>query len=163
MSAALGDGVIAFASVVGTVCREPADLFTLGDLVEQVRQNRSIGHVASRNLDGAKLQCLLVDPEMGLMPDRPLWAAMFARVPFAHTLDLDPCTADKKAQRPLGAAIGNVHGKGLLATRQCAEVGHRPFKADQAQQALDKPGRLSQRHAEKTFIERQVRIANPPT
>lgn len=46
-------GAMAFAGVVDTVCRDAADLFILGDLLEQVGQNRSIADVASRDLDGA--------------------------------------------------------------------------------------------------------------
>ena len=42
----------------------------------------------------------------------------------------------------------NVDGKGLLAATERAEVGHIPVDADQPQQALDKAGRLAQRHAE---------------
>jgi hypothetical protein len=38
--------------------------------------------------------------------------------------------------------------EGLLAAAQRAEVGHRPVKADQSQQAFDELGRLPQRHAE---------------
>jgi len=39
-------------------------------------------------------------------------------------------------------------GQGLLAAAQRAEVRHRLVQVDQPQQALDKPGRLPQRHAE---------------
>ena len=112
MSAALGDGVMAFAGSVGNVCHDAADLFILGDLGERVGQNRSIADVASRDLDGTNLQFLLVDSEMELTPDTPLWAAMFARVPFAFTFDLDPCAVDKKVQRPLEAAIRCEIGSG---------------------------------------------------
>ena len=35
-----------------------------------------------------------------------------------------------------------------LAPRQRAEIRHRPVQADQAQKALDEPGRLSKRHPE---------------
>lgn len=58
MSATLGDGVMAFAGVVGTVCRDAADLLILGDLVEQVRQNRRIVDVAYRFLQECPWQRL---------------------------------------------------------------------------------------------------------
>lgn len=39
----------------------------------------------------------------------------------------------------------------LLAPRQRAEVRHSPIQADQPQQALDRAGRLSERHSEQHF------------
>ena len=57
-----------------------------------------------------------------------------------------------------------VHSPAEQRARQRAEVGHRPFKADQAQQALDEPGHLSQSHTEqnlhrKAGLNRGVAIA----
>ena len=43
----------------------------------------------------------------------------------------------------------NVDGKRLLATAKRAEVRHIPVQANKAKQALDEPGRLPQRQAEK--------------
>ena len=42
----------------------------------------------------------------------------------------------------------HIDGEGLLSAAKRAKVGHRPAEADQAQQALDEPGRLPQRQAE---------------
>ena len=99
-------------------------------------------------LNGSDLQRLLVDPEVDFAPDPPFGTAMLARIPLAFTLDLDAGAVDQQVQRPLRAAIRDVHGQGLLAAGQRAEVGHCPVQADQLQQALDKPGRLPKRHAE---------------
>lgn len=73
---------------------------------------------------------------------------MFAGVPLAFTLDLDPGAVDQQVQRTVRSAIGDIHIQGLLASRQRAEVWHRPVEADQPQQALDEAGRLAQHHAE---------------
>lgn len=46
-------------------------------------------------------------------------------------------------------AVEGVDGQSLLTARQRTGVGRHPVKANQPQQALDEPGRLSERHAEK--------------
>ena len=43
------------------------------------------------------------------------------------------------------------HGRRLLAAAQGAEIRHIPVQANQPKQALDKPGRLPQRHPEQDF------------
>ena len=78
--------------------------------------------------------------------------------PFApFALDLDAGAIDQQVQWPLGAAVGDVHGQGLLAAGQRAEVGHRPVQTDQPQQALDEAGRLPERHAEQ-HLHRESRL-----
>ena len=64
---------------------------------------------------------------------------------------------DQQVQRPFGPAVGNIHGQGLLAAGQRAEVGHRPVEADQPQQALDEAGLLPKRHA-KQDLHRKARL-----
>lgn len=102
-------------------------------------------------LGSTDFQGFLVDPNMDLAPDLALRAAMLVGVPLAFALNLDPGAVDQKVQRAVRTAIRNVHLQGLLAKRQRAEVGHGPVQADHAQQALDEPGRLPQRHAEQRF------------
>ena len=104
--------------------------------------------MAPGDLDRANLQCFLVNPEVDLTPDPPFGAPVLAGVPFAFALDFDPGAIDQQVQRALGTAVGDVDGQGLLTARQSAEVGHRPVEANQTQQALDEPGRLTERHAE---------------
>ena len=116
MGAAVGDRIVAFAGVVGAVCRDAADLLTLWDLVEKVGQDRCIANVASGDLDSPDFQGFLVNPEMDSAPDPPFGGPMLAGVPLTFALDLDPGAIDQQVQRPLGAAIGDVHGKGLLAS-----------------------------------------------
>src|SRR5690606_37550953 len=138
----------ALAGIIGSVSGDAADLLACRDLAEQVGQDRCITDMAPGDLDSADLQCLLVDSEVDLAPDAPLGAAVLARVPLAFALNLDAGAVDQQVQRPFGATIRNVDGEGLLASAQRAEVGHRPVKADQAQQAFDEPGRLPECHAE---------------
>jgi hypothetical protein len=82
--------------------------------------------VAPGDLDGPDLQCFLVDPEMDLAPDAPFGTAMLAGVPLAFALDLDPGAVDQQVQRPLGAAIGDVDGQGLLAADSVLKSGDTP-------------------------------------
>lgn len=51
--------------------------------------------------------------------------------------NLDTCSVDQQAQRLLRAAIGNVHGRGLLSSAQHAEGRQHLVETNQAQQALD--------------------------
>ena len=69
VSAAFSDGIVALAGVVGTVCRDTADLLALRDLAEKVGQDRRIADVAPGDLNGSNLQRFLVDPEVDLAPD----------------------------------------------------------------------------------------------
>lgn len=98
--------------------------------------------MASGDLDGSNLQCSLIDAEVDLASDATFRAPMLARMPLAFTLDLHPCAVDQQIQRPLGAALGNVHGQRLVAPAPRAEVRDRSVETDQAQQALNKVGRL---------------------
>ena len=149
MGAALSDRVVAFARVIGAICRDAANLLVLRDLAEQIGQDRCVTDMAPGDLDSPDLQCFLVDPEVDLAQDTPFGAAMLAGVPFAFALDLDARAVDEQVQRALRTTVGDVDGQGLLTAGQRAEVGHRPVEADQPQQAFDKAGRLPQGHAEK--------------
>jgi hypothetical protein len=81
---------------------------------------------------------------------------MLARVPLAFALDLDARAVDQQVQRPLGAAVGDVHSQGLLAAADRAEVRHRPVEADQPQEALDEPVVCRNAIPKRTFIVRQT-------
>ncbi len=109
-----------------------------------------IPNVAAGHLDGPDFQCLFINPEVDLPPDAAFCTAVLACIPlaFAFALDLDPGAVDQQVERALRPPMRDVHGKGLLATAERAEVRHLPVQADQAKQALDEPGRLPQRHAE---------------
>lgn len=68
MGAAIGDGVMALARIVGSVSGDRSDLHVGRDLVQQLRQHRSITDVASGDLDGSDLQRLFVDADVDLAP-----------------------------------------------------------------------------------------------
>ena len=73
--------------------------------------------MAPGDLDSADLQCFLIESEMDLAPDAPFGTAMLAGMPLAFPLDLDAGAIDQQVQWPLGAAVGDVYGQGLLAAR----------------------------------------------
>lgn len=101
MGAAVSDGIVPFACVVGPVCCDATDSLVRRDLGEQVGQNRRVANVAPGDLDGTNLQRFFIYPEMNLAPHSPFGAAMLAGVPFA--LDLDASAFDQQVQRPLCA------------------------------------------------------------
>ena len=152
---------MASARVVGTVGSHAADLLIVRDLVEQMWQHRGIPRVATRDLDGSDFQCSLVDTDVDLAPDTPFAAAMLAGVPFAFTLDLDPCAVHcpavaacsnervQQVQRAFRAAIRDVDRKRPLSSADGAEVRHGPVQPRQPQETFHKPSRLAKRHPEK--------------
>ena len=87
MGAAVGDGVVARAGVVGAGCGDraelPADVEIGGELAEQLGQHRRVTDVAASDLDGADLQRLLVDADVDLAPETAFGATILAGVPFA--------------------------------------------------------------------------------
>jgi len=139
---------MALAGVECAISGDAGDLLIGWDVVEQFGQHGRVAHVAGGEFRRPDLQGLLINSDVDLAPDAALRAAMLAGVPFPFALDLDACAVDQQVQRPLRSAIGDVDLQGLLASRQRAEVGHRPVQIDQVQQTFDKPGRLPQRHAE---------------
>lgn len=89
MGAAVSDGIVAFASIIGAVCGDAADRLVRRDLVQKIWQHRRITDVAPGDLHGPNLQRLFVDPKMYLAPNPPLGPTMLACVPLSFTLDLD--------------------------------------------------------------------------
>lgn len=128
--AAVGNSVMAFAHIVGTVGGAAADLLICWDLAEQVGQDRRVTDVVPYGFDGPHLQCLFVNSEVGLAPDAPFGTAMLAGVPLDFTFDLDAGAVDQQVQWAVGATIRNVDGGGLLAARQRAKVGYGPVQTD---------------------------------
>lgn len=77
--------------------RDAADFLVRRDLVEEIRQHRSVADMASGYIDGPDLQCLRVDPEVDLAPDAAFRATVLARSPFALNLSL---SLDAGSARP---------------------------------------------------------------
>lgn len=115
MGAAVSNGIVAFARVVGAICRDAADFLVLRDLTEKIGQNRRIADMTPCDLDSPDLQRFLVNSEVNLAPDTPLGTTMFASVPLTFTLDLDPSAINQKVQWAAGASIRDVHSQLLLA------------------------------------------------
>ena len=100
MRATVCNCIMTLARIVGTVRRDRADVLAAGDLVLQYRQHWRIADMAPRDLDRPNLQRVLVDSEVNLAPQAPLWPAVLAHVPFAFPLHLDPGAVDQLVQRP---------------------------------------------------------------
>ena len=67
--------------------------------------------------------------EMDLAPYTAFGAAVLARIPLAFTLHLDPRAVDQQVQWTLRPPMRDVHGKGLLATADRAEISHIPVQS----------------------------------
>lgn len=80
---------------------------------------------------------------MEFTSDTMFRTAMFAPMPFAFSLDLDPGAVDQEMQGAVRTAIRNIDRQGFLPAAQCAEIRHRPRKSGQAQKTFDKTRRLS--------------------
>ena len=93
---------------------------------------------------------------------------MFAGIPLTFTLGLNAGAVDQKVQRALRTTIGDIHGQGLLASAQGAEVRHGQVQAGQTQEVLDEAGRLPKGHAEQDLhrqarLDRRVTVFRLPT
>ena len=71
MGATIGDCIMTFSGIVGTLRGDAAYRLVLRDLVEQIGQRRRIANVGPGDLDGPNLQRFLVDDEMDLAPGPP--------------------------------------------------------------------------------------------
>ena len=100
VGAAIRDGIVASASVLGAIRGDAADLLVRRDLIEKIGQNRCIANVAPGDLNSPDFQFCSIDPEVDLAPDPPFRATMLAGVPLAFALDLDARAVDEQVQRP---------------------------------------------------------------
>ena len=91
---------MAFARVMGSVCRNAAELSVRRYLIEKVRQHGCISNTAAGDLDRSDLQGLLVDPYMYLAPQTAFGAAELARIPFSLALSFDSCTIYQQVRGP---------------------------------------------------------------
>lgn len=101
MGAAIGDGIVALARPVGSASGDRADLDGIGDLTEQLGLHGHIAHAAPSDFDGPAFQRLFVDTDEELAPKTAFLATMFASVPLAFALRLDPGAVDQQVQRPM--------------------------------------------------------------
>ncbi len=68
MGASVGDGVVAFARVVGTVRGDRSDFHIRRDLAEQFGQHGRVTDVAPSDLEGSDFQSLFIDADVDLAP-----------------------------------------------------------------------------------------------
>ena len=85
MGTTCGNRIMAFAGVVGPVCRHRTDALIVGDLFQQLRQHGRVTHIVGRDFDGPNFQRFFVDTYVHLTPYAPFAAAMFAGIPLAFT------------------------------------------------------------------------------
>jgi hypothetical protein len=71
------------ARVIGTVSGHGADLFALGDPIEQIRQDRAVTVAAGREFHGPDVRGGCVHGQMNLAPLTTALNAMLARLPLA--------------------------------------------------------------------------------
>ena len=82
---------------------------------------------------------------------------MIACLPFAVTADLDPGAVDQEVERPIGAPVRDLDGKGLLPPAQSRTVRHGPVQVRQLQQAGNDLCRLPARRLEQN-LDRQTEL-----
>ena len=87
-------------------------------------------------------------PDVALPPLTAALNAMLARLPFAISEELDPGAVHEQVQRPIGAAIRDLHPQGFLPAAERGDVRHRPAQPCQPEQAGHHAGGLAQRELE---------------
>lgn len=143
---AVDDGGVAAAGVIDTIGGHGADVFVLGDLVEQFRQDRTVTIAAGGELHRADVRCGSVHGQMDLAPLASALNTMLSGLPLAIAEELDPGAVHQQVHGAIGAPVGDLDGQCLLTPAQGGVVGHRPVQASHFQQAGNHPSRLSGRH-----------------
>lgn len=141
--------LVAFAGVIRPICGNVADDLIERDLVQEFGQHGSITDVPAGDFGCPNFQRFPVDTYVYLAPYAAFRTAMFACIPLAFTLGLDPRAIDKEIQRASTATIRQAHVQRFLAAAKSAEVRCRPIEPDKPQQALNKPSCLAEWHAKK--------------
>src|SRR6056297_686271 len=160
MGAAVGDGVVAPARVIGSVGSDRADLYISGDLVEKLGQHGRVTDVAAGDFDGSDLQRLFIDADVDLAPQTAFRTAMLAGLPLTFALRLDAGAVDQKVQRPLRAPVGNTHSQGFPApARAVLKSGTAQSRPTSRRRLSTNPVVCLRAMPKMTFIVRHVWIA----
>ena len=160
--------IVAFACVVCSIGRDAAELLVWWDLVEQVRQHRSVPDAAARDLDCLYLQRFLIDPNMYLAPQPPFRPTVLAGIPLAFTLSFDPCAVrcpavvclqtmrgDQQMQWSCRTFVLDSDGQRFLTVAKGAKIRCCPVQPDKLEKACHKSSRLPQRQTEQ-YLEGQA-------
>lgn len=105
------DSGVAAAGVIRPIDGHRADFFTLGDLVRQVRQDRTVAIAAGGEFHGADVRRGGVHGQMDLAPLAASLNTVLARLPLAITEDLGPGAVHQQVQRAIGAPIWDLDGQ----------------------------------------------------
>ena len=159
---AVDDGGMAAAGVIGAVGGYRADVFALGDLVQQVRQDRTVAVTAGGELHRPNVRRGGIHGQMHLAPLTPALNAVLAGLPFAITEELDAGAVHQQIQGAISAPIRDLDGQRFLPSAQGGVVGHRPIQVRHLEQAGHHPGRLPKRQLEQdldgqTKLDRRIR------
>lgn len=133
--AALDDGLMAAACVVGAVGGDRAYLLACWDLAEQVGQHGAVAVAAGGEFHRSDVRCGRVHGQRDLAPLASALHPVLASLPFAIAEELDPSAVDQQVQRTVRTAIRDLDGQGLLPAAQRGKVRPGPVQASQAQQA----------------------------
>jgi hypothetical protein len=94
------------AGVIGAVCGDRADVFALGDLAQQVWQERTVAIAAGGELHRTDAGRGGVHGQMDLAPLASALNAVLAHLPLAIAEELDPGAVHQQIQGPSARLSG---------------------------------------------------------
>jgi hypothetical protein len=110
-----------------------ADLFTPGDLVQQVWQDRTVAVAAGGKLYRPDVRSGCIHCQMDLTPLAAALHAVLARLPFTVTEELYPGTVHQQVKRAISTPIRDLDSQSFLPPTQGRIVGHGPVQVCQLQ------------------------------
>jgi len=124
MNKAVLIGGVAAAGVIGTVSGHRADLFTFRDLVEQLRQDRTVAVAAGCKLHRPDVRSGRIHGQMDLAPLAAALNTVLSRLPFAPSpMELDAGAVNKQVQRAIGTPVRDLDLKCFLPPTQVVWSG----------------------------------------
>lgn len=106
----IDDGGVDAPRVIGAICGHGSDLFALGELVEQFRQDRTVTIAVRGELDRADVGCGGVHGQMHLAPLTTALNTVLSRLPLSIAEKLDAGAVHQQDQGAIGAPIRNLNG-----------------------------------------------------
>jgi hypothetical protein len=139
------DGVMTAADVIGAVGGDRADVFALGDRVQQVWQDRTFAIAAGGELHRTEVGSGGVHSQMDLAPLASALNAVLAHLPFPIAEELEPHAVQQQVQGAICTPMQDLDDQRLLPSAQGGVVWHRPVQVRHLQQTGHHPDRLSER------------------